>query len=130
MGGFLLKIVFGLIILVLLALTGCGLKTQTLTEFYPMDLNDVTKITIVDGSTGNEKTITNQGVVEELLAEIKDTEFIPDQNQEERADWRYSISLYQENEHTFQFTLNGVDGHYYHTKPDIYPVVKGFYEER
>ena len=112
----------------LFVLTGCGLETQTLTEFYPKELKDVTKITLVDGSTGNEKTITDQKGVKEFLAKIKDIEFIPDQNQEKRTGWRYSISLYQKSERTFQFTLNEVDGHYYHTKPDLYPIVNTFYE--
>jgi hypothetical protein len=129
-GGFLLKSLFGVIILILFIVTGCDLETKTLTEFYSTDLNDVTKITVIDGSTGNKKVMTDQGVVEEFLAEIKDIEFIPDKNQEKRTGWRYSITLYQQDEQrTFQFTLNEVDGHYYHTKPDIYPVVNGFYEK-
>lgn len=74
-------IVFSLFIV----LAGCGLETKTLTEFYEKDLNDVTKLVIVDGSTGSKKTITDKDKIEELLNEMKDIKFIPDKNQEKRT---------------------------------------------
>ncbi|WP_244886830.1 hypothetical protein [Rossellomorea vietnamensis] len=117
-------IVFSLLIV----LAGCGLETKTLTEFYEKDLNDVTKIVIVDGSTGFKKTITDNNKIEELLSEIKDIKFIPDENQEKREGWRYSIALYQQDERTFQFTMTEIDEHYYHTEPDIFPIVNEMYE--
>ncbi|MEB2300913.1 hypothetical protein LAV72_14940 [Lysinibacillus xylanilyticus] len=40
-------------------LAGCGLETKTLPEFYEEDLEDVTKITIIDGSTGYKKVIND-----------------------------------------------------------------------
>lgn len=118
-------IVFSLFIV----LAGCGLETKTLTEFYEKDLNDVTKLVIVDGSTGSKKTITDKDKIEELLNEMKDINFIPDKNQEKRAGWRYSIAMYQQDERTFQFTLTEIGEHYYHTEPDIYPIVNDLYEE-
>ncbi|PFA66799.1 hypothetical protein CN378_12940 [Bacillus sp. AFS015802] len=114
--------------LTLIVLAGCGLETQTLSEFYPKDLDDVTKITLVDGSTGNKKYTTNQVVIKKFLNQIKAITFIPDDNQEERTGWRYSITLYQQNERTFQFTLTEIEEHYYHSKPDIFPIVDEFYE--
>ncbi|MBW3110247.1 hypothetical protein KYJ26_00115 [Bacillus sp. MCCB 382] len=125
----LLRNLLGLIILILFVLAGCGLKTQTFSEFYPRDLDDVTKITLVDGSTGNKKIMTNQEVIKKFLNQIKDITFTPDDNQEERTGWRYSITLYQEGERTFQFTLTEIEEHYYHSKPDIFPIVDDFYEK-
>lgn len=101
-------------------LTGCGLETKTFTEFYESDIEDVTKIKILDGSTGYSKFITDKTVINEFLGEIKDIQFIPEENQEDREGYRYSISLFQDEEMTLSFTLND---HYYYTKSDIYPMV-------
>ena len=34
---------------------------------------------------------------------IKDIKFIQDENQEKRKGWRYSFTLFQDDEQTFQF---------------------------
>lgn len=106
---------------------GCSLETKTLSEFYEKDLADVTKIVIFDGNTGYKKTMTDNIVIEDFLGDIKDIKFIPDENQEARDGFNYSITLFQEDEETFQFGLTQVNDHYYHTKPDIYPIVDDFY---
>jgi len=99
-----------------------------LPEFYTKDLGDVTKIVIVKGSTGNKKTIVEKAVIEEFLTKMKEIKFIPEENQEERKGWSYSIRLYKDAEKTFQFELTKVNGNYYYTKPDIYPIVDYFYK--
>ena len=109
-------------------LAGCGLETQTLPEFYGKNLDDVTKMTIVDGSTGHQKTIEDPLAIKGFLNQIKDIQFIPDENQGPREGWRYSITLFEEDEQTFQFTLTEVNDHYYHTEPNIHPIVDDFYE--
>lgn len=120
----LLLFLFFLIIL----LAGCGLETKTLPEFYEKDLNDVTKIAIVDGSTGYKKTITDNEVIKEFLGELKGIKFIPEENQGKRDGWRYSITLFQNDEQTFQFSLTEVNDNYYYTEPDIHPIVDDFYK--
>ena len=42
------------------------------------------------------------------------------QNQEDRTGFLYFITLYQDEEMTFIFTLNEVNDYYYYTEPDIY----------
>ena len=49
-----MKKIFGLIFITF-TLVGCGLETKTLPEFYEKDLDDVTKIVIVGGTTGYKK---------------------------------------------------------------------------
>lgn len=123
-----MKKTFGLIFFIAFALVGCGLETKTLSQFYEKNLDDVNKIVIVDGSTGNKKTVTENEVIKEFLSEIKDIKFIPDQNQENRVGWRYSITLFQDDKQAFQFGLSEVNENYYNTEPDIYPIVENFYE--
>ncbi|RHW41750.1 hypothetical protein D1B31_07595 [Neobacillus notoginsengisoli] len=109
-------------------LAGCGLETKTLPEFYENDLDGVTRIVIWDGSTGYKKTMTDKALIEEFLNKMKDIKFIPEENQEERTGWRYSINLYEKGKRTFQFTLNKVNNHYYYTEPDLHPIVDEFYK--
>ncbi|WP_235846866.1 hypothetical protein [Neobacillus soli] len=118
----------GLILLLMLTLVGCGLETKTLPEFYEGDFGHVTKIAIVDGSTGYKKTITDHVVINEFLAQIKEIKFIPQENQEARSGWRYSINLFQDGKEPFQFTLTQVNDDYYYTEPDIHPIVDDFYK--
>ena len=96
------------------------LETKTFTEFYKNDLEDVTKIQVQDGSTGYSKITTDKKVIGEFLSKIKDVQFIPEENQEDRTGFLYFITLYQDEEMTFIFTLNEVNDYYYYTEPDIY----------
>lgn len=110
-------------------LTGCNLETKTLTQFYDGDINNVTKIVIFDGNTGYKKTIEDKMITESFLSEIKDVTFIPDENQEKRVGFNYAITLYENENETFQFGLTQVNDHYYYTEPDIYPIVDNFYTQ-
>lgn len=117
-------------------LTGCvlekekkstELEAKTFTEFYEKELTDVTKISVLDGSTGYSKTVTDKQVVDDFLDKIKDIQFIPDENQEIGYGFVYSIALYEDDKNPFIFSLNNVNDHYYNTKPEIYPIVDHFY---
>ncbi|WP_088072704.1 hypothetical protein [Gottfriedia luciferensis] len=110
-------------------LVGCGLETKTLTDFYKKDLDDVTKIVILDGSSGQKKTIKDKKLIDKFLTKIKDIKFIPEKNQEKRVGFRYLITLFQDNVKTFQFELTQVNENYYYTEPDIYPIVDDFYKK-
>lgn len=127
--GILLKkqiLLFSFFLLILLA--GCGLETKTLADFYEKDLDDVTMIVILDGSTGHKKTIKDNKLIADFLSEIKDIKFIPEENQEKRDGFRYPLTLFQDDEETFQFGLTQVNKHYYYTEPNIYPIVDDFYK--
>ncbi|MGP4040993.1 hypothetical protein ACTWP4_14010 [Gracilibacillus sp. D59] len=115
-------IVFSFVIL-----TGCGLEKKTLTQFYDGDINKVSKVIIFDGNTGYKKTIKDNKIIESFLNEIKDIKFIPDEKQEPRDGFNYSITLYEDEKETFQFGLTQVNDHYYHTEPEIFPIVDNFY---
>ncbi|MED4206832.1 hypothetical protein [Neobacillus mesonae] len=110
-------------------LSGCGLETKTLPEFYETDLDDITKIQILDGSTGYKKVINDKKVIEDFLGEIKKIKFIPEENQEDRIGFRYTIAFFEGEKITFSFTLNKVRDNYYYTDPDIHPIVDDFYKK-
>ena len=68
-------------------------------------------------------------VIKGFLSELKGIKFIPEENQEKREGWRFSITLYQDNKRTFQFGLTEINDNYYYTEPDIYPIVDDFYKK-
>jgi hypothetical protein len=104
-------------------------KTQSLEAFYQdSKIESVDKIIIQDGSTGYTKTITKQEQINEFLSLIKDIEFTPQKNQEEREGWRYRISLF-DGKINFSFTLNEIDSVYYDSSPDIHPIVDDYYNQ-
>ncbi|MGE7688194.1 hypothetical protein ACQKMI_03190 [Lysinibacillus sp. NPDC097214] len=109
-------------------LAGCGLETKTLPEFYEDELEDVTKIKIIDGSTGYKKVINDKNIIDHFLSEIKDIQFIPEENQDDKSGFTYSIAFYRDEEITFSFSLNEVNGHYYYTEPDIHSIIDDFYK--
>ncbi|WP_080845288.1 hypothetical protein [Cytobacillus gottheilii] len=123
-----MKIKLFLIFLLCSFITGCGLETKTLSEFYEKGLEDVTQINILDGSTGYKKIIKDKELIDDFLSQIKDTQFIPEKNQEDQSGFTYSLSLHQEGEFPFRFSLSSVNDHYYYTHPDLFPIVDDFYK--
>lgn len=112
----------------LLLLSACSNgKTQSLEEFYKdAKIENVDKVIIQDGSTGANKTITNQEQINEFLTLIKEIELTPQDNQRDAKGWLYGIILYDD-EKEFLFT-NQIDNIYYDSNPGIYPIVEHFYK--
>ena len=111
-------------------LHGCGSESEPkLLEDFLEDagIEEVDKIILLDGSTGETKDIEEQGEIEEFLSLIEDVVFTPQANQEERDGFRYGIRLF-DGEKELNFSLNHIDGVYYDTEPAIYPLVDGYYQ--
>lgn len=118
-----------LLVLVLLSLSACSTKTQSLQKFYENEgINDIEKIILTDGSSGSSKTITEQKQIDEFLNLINDIEFSPQEDQSKREGWRYGVTLY-DYEDKFEFTLNQIGEVYYESKPAIFPIVDKFYKD-
>lgn len=126
---FLLILLVSLLLLSACTNVGTNGKTQLLEEFYKdAKIKNVDKVIIQDGSTGASKTITNQEQIGEFLTLIKEIEFTPQENQEERKGWRYGITLF-DGEKEFKFTLNQIENTYYDSNPDIHPIVDNYYKQ-
>ena len=117
-----------LALLFLVSLTGCEPETTSIEENYNGNFDKVNKIEIVDGNTGESATTNENDQIQTFINEIKDVKFIPDNDQSKRDGFHYSITFYEWDEQKFQFGLNQIDEHYYHTDPDIKPIVEQFYE--
>ncbi|MCD5323435.1 MULTISPECIES: hypothetical protein [Pontibacillus] len=116
------KYVIGILLLILV---GCGLETETFAEFYS---GEVTRIEIVSGETGEKRSIEDLERVNRFIDQVEDVQFHPQENQEKRDGFRYSIRLYNEDKKVFGCTLTMVDGHYYDTEPDLYSIVDKWFK--
>lgn len=114
-------------LLFLIFFSGCGLETKTLEEFYEEDLYEVSKIIIVDGNTGESITNTDREQIKLFMDEVRNIKFIPEEDQSKRDGFNYSITFFREGEETFQFGVTEIDGNYYHTEPDLEPIIDEFY---
>jgi len=104
-------------------------KTQSLEQFYnDANIENVDKVIIQDGSTGDSKTMVEPEQIDEFLALIKDIVFTPQENQEERTGWRYAITLF-DGEKDFAFSLTNINDTYYDSNPDIHPIVDSYYKQ-
>ncbi|QGM29333.1 hypothetical protein GI482_02520 [Bacillus sp. N3536] len=108
-------------------LSGCGLETLTIDDYYKKNLENVSKIEVFDSSNGNSRTTTNKEEIMSFIKEIKDIKFIPDEDQSERDGFLYSITFYEDDKATLQFGLNQIGDDYYNTEPDIEPIVEEFF---
>lgn len=115
-------------LLLVMVVSGCGLEVKTLGEFYEGDLENVSRVVVVDGNTGNQLTVEEEATIQSFLEEMREVEFIPEENQEARDGFNYSISLFEGEKKTFQFGATRVNDHYYETEPDVLPIIDEFYE--
>jgi hypothetical protein len=121
-------LVAGIFLFIVFAIWHPRLESKTIEEFYPGEIVHVDKITILDGSTGERRELTEVHEVQGWLAEIKEILFVPDENQEERSGYLYSVAFYEQGEKTFSFTHHQVGDDYYHPEPDIVPYMKEMFE--
>lgn len=121
-----------LLLLIGISIGGCtnleskNLEVKTFTELYEKELQDVSKIVILD--SGLKKTILDRTIIEDFLAEIKEIKFIPEDNQEGKVGGRYSIIIFDEDDYEFMFWLTNINGVHYYTDPDIHRIVHDFYQ--
>lgn len=101
-------------------LGGCGqaepepsLTTQKLSDLYPGDIGNVDYIEIRSGSTGKLVKVTDKWVIKNWIDEVRNLEFVPDPNQEDRVGYLYWVTLYENQEAKLSFTPSSTGGHYY-----------------
>jgi len=108
-------------------IAACQSEPLTLNDFYQKSIEDVTKIEIIDGSTGDKKVVNDKQIIDDLLYQIKEIKFIPDENHEKRTGYLYNVTLFQEKE-SFSISSNQIDDIYYFTEPNIEPILQDFYK--
>ncbi|MDU0328954.1 MULTISPECIES: hypothetical protein [Paenibacillus] len=126
-----------LILLVCISLTGCNdgkpiteLKPITLAELYPGDVKSIDQIELVDGSSGESKTVSNNEEIKTIIKNIKDIKLIPDTNQEGRTGWLFRLKFYEKSNVKLDFTPHHMNGIYYENNSELTLILKQLYKEK
>ncbi|WP_342541779.1 hypothetical protein MHH33_11150 [Paenisporosarcina sp. FSL H8-0542] len=118
--------------LCLFFIVGCQsevqLKPMTFQEIYPANLSHVTKIEIRHGG-GKLKTITDVEIIDDWLDSIKEITFEPEENQEGRVGYKYSVKLFEENDVKIFFTTSKINDFYYKTNNQIMERTEKLFDE-
>jgi len=85
-----------------LSLTACGTKS--------FNLENITRIELTDGATGNIVEIIEQDTIQHLIQPFNDNEFKKGESAKNQAGWSYRLSFYQEDKLTTTIVVHGQDG--------------------
>lgn len=118
-------------------ITGCSSKPEinqlepiTLSKAYPGNILDADKIELLDGSTGERKTIKQENQINTFIRQIKDIELVPDENQEQRVGNIYNISLFRGEEKKLGFVSDEINGINYKANLKFQGYIQAFFEEQ
>ncbi|RED59185.1 hypothetical protein [Cohnella lupini] len=125
-----------LIMIALLLLVGCKAESETsiqpttLAQVYPGSIMDADKIELVDGSSGERKAITERKEIQDLLAEIQDMEWIPEEDQEGVVGYLFGIGLFQGEEKKLRFTPTSINDSYYKPNEQLEKAIREWFEKK
>jgi hypothetical protein len=127
-----------LLILILgITLSGCNsnkskqeLKSKTIAELYPGEIQSVDQIELFNGSNGLSYSISNNQEIENIVKEIKDIKLTPDSNQEGRTGYIYRIKLYEKNQVMMDIIPNHIKEIYYKNNEKLVEILKKLFIEK
>lgn len=103
-------------------------QTKTFAQMYPAELADVTQLEIRRGD-GEIIMITDLQLIRNLFQQIKDLPFVPDEDQDGAVGFLYDVKIYEQNELTFSFTTNKINGYYYKSNEKVNSALEQLFEE-
>ncbi|MCU6713017.1 hypothetical protein M6D81_30385 [Paenibacillus sp. J5C_2022] len=107
-----------------------GITPTSISEQYPGQLSLVDKIILLDGSTGETKTVEDKSAIQGWLNRIKLITLYPDENQEDRSGFRFRISLYEGESKKLGFIATAINGVYYQPNEQLYEYIRSLFEEQ
>ena len=130
------KLIFFLaVIFSITALISCSKEDKkinnptSIANEYPGNIQDINKIELIDGKTGESKTITKKDEITNMLNLIKDEKLIPTDNQEGRVGYIFRVKLFENEELIIDFTPNRIKSVEYKSNAELIKKLKGIYKE-
>ncbi|MBS4177696.1 hypothetical protein [Lederbergia citrea] len=125
------KFLFPFIVLLLFS-SGCSEKTLTFNELYDGDLSKVEMITILDGSTGYNRKLTNKDDIADFLEELSHVTFtITNIDTRELNGMLFGVGFHETNSINpdFVMTTNIVDDKVFEADTDLAIIFEKYYEK-
>jgi len=73
-------------------------------------INDITRIELTDGNTGDIVEITDTDVIQELIRPFNENEFKKGESTKNQAGWSYRLNFYQNDKLSTSIVIHGQDG--------------------
>ncbi|WP_160496906.1 hypothetical protein [Paenibacillus dendrobii] len=106
------------------------LNPISLTKAYPGSISKVDKVELLDGSTGERRTIVDQKTIQQWLNKIKNIELDPDDNQEGRVGYIFGITLFENEKKTLGFIPNEINNIYYKNNEEFLKPIRAIFKEQ
>ena len=108
--------IFLLLLVGILLATGCTAQETTIEQITNADLNDITKIVFIDGTTGEQIETEHQLKIHEFTVYLRGFMLRKSEEQVDLSGYPWAADLYQDDEIAFRVTflspLN-INGTYY-----------------
>ncbi|MEC0373416.1 hypothetical protein [Paenibacillus chibensis] len=117
------------------ALISCSIEDKkinnptSIANEYPGNIQDINKIELIDGKTGESKTITKKDEITNILNVIKDEKLIPSDNQEGGVGYIFRVKLFENEELIIDFTPNRLKSVEYKSNAQLIKTLKGIYKD-
>ncbi|SDW23898.1 hypothetical protein [Paenibacillus sp. CF384] len=105
------------------------LHAITLAEAYSGDISKVTRIELLNGSSGEHATVEDKDTISQWINQVKDLRLKPDDNQEPRTGYVFGISLFEGDVKTMRFTPNGIGEVYYESNSQFEALTRSLFEK-
>ena len=112
-----ISVIISLIAITAIMLTACGTKT--------FKINNITKIELADGTTGNRIEITDPDTIQALIQPFNENAFKKGVSAWNRAGWSYSLKFYQYDKLTTAIVVHGQEGSRISFNDYFYDVING-----
>jgi hypothetical protein len=106
------------------------LKPITISQVYPGNILNVTKIELIDGTSGQRIKMEEKNEVDQFLNEIKDEKLIPDRDQQPRTGYIFRLALYEGNELKIDFIPNSINKIYYKSNDNLNKKLKEIFTKK
>lgn len=116
-----MKKVFILLGLLTFFLAACQNNTINFTGIYPHV--HVTKVEVTKGN-GENIIITNQAHIDEWINRMQSITFTPEENQEKKVGYLYSVKMYNKDGKVGSFTTSEINGYYYKENTELVSAIE------
>jgi hypothetical protein len=94
-----------ILIIMVLLLVGCRARARDFSQFYAGDNNNVTRLIMQDGNSGETREITNQEEIQAFFDMLETTAFMMLKDHSPRPGYLYWVDIYEDGQAVLTLTF-------------------------
>lgn len=106
-----------ILLIVVLLLAGCRARERDFSQFYSGDNNNVTRLIMLDGNTGEMREVTDQEEIQAFFDMLETTAFMMQKDHTQRLGYLYWVDIYEDGQAVLRITFTEetarINGVYY-----------------